>query len=258
MVRNAKEKPEHRTIFSEILDSDMPPSEKETMRLGDEALVLVIAGADTTASTEAAIIYHMLSDAEMLGRLKAELKTVMPDPNQMPDASNLESLPLLNAIIQECIRLYPGATHRQDRAAPDEDLVYTDPESGKSYTIPAGTGIGMNAPLINRHPSIYEQPDDFIPQRYIDNPKLDKYLMSFSKGTRQCLGINLAYQELQSFTAGIFSKYSLYDPSKDEGGQAGPTLELVDTSVKDVEMYRDYVTPGLANGSQGIKLRIRH
>ncbi|KAH7026136.1 cytochrome P450 [Microdochium trichocladiopsis] len=257
-LRGAKDLPEGRTIFHEILTSDIPESEKQTKRLGEEALIMVIAGSDTTASTLACIMYHVLADRELLRRLKAELETVMPNPDDLPAASKLESLTLLNAIIQEAIRLYPGATHRQDRMAPDEDLVYTNPDSGTTYVIPRGYGIGMTAPLVNRHPSIYYRPNDFLPERYIENKKLDKYLFSFSKGTRQCIGINLAYQELQSFTAGIFRKYSLYDPDKGENGQGGPTLELFETTRRDITMHADCVTPKLPPGSQGLRLRIRN
>ncbi|KAH6886986.1 cytochrome P450 [Thelonectria olida] len=253
-IRKAKELPEGKTIFHEILRSDIPSSEKETKRLADEAMVLVIAGSETTASTMAAITYHLLADPKLMARLKDELATVMPDPNQLPDPSDLASLPFLNALIQEAIRLYPGASHRQDRVAPDENLVYQRPD-GKTFVIPAGTGIGMTAPLINRHPELYQDPLEFRPDRYIEQPGLSTYQFAFSKGTRQCIGINLAYSELQIFTAGIFRKYSAYDPSKAQ--QSGPTLELYHTTEADVAVYSDYITFGQYEGSQGLRLIIR-
>jgi cytochrome P450 len=113
----------------------------------------------------------------------------------------------------------------------------------------------MTAPIINRNPNLYDRPNDFLPDRYIKNPELKKYNMSFSKGGRQCIGINLAYQELQSFTAGIFRRYSLYDPTRVV--QDGPTLELFETKREDVSMDADYVTPGTYEGSQGLRVRIR-
>lgn len=253
-IKSAKELSEGRTIFHEIIRSDIPQSEKHTNRLTDEAMVILIAGSETTASTLAAIVYHLLADRELLERLKAELSEAMPDSNQLPVASKLDGLPLLNAVIQEAIRLYPGATHRQDRTCPDEDLVYQSPD-GRQYVIPKGTAIGMTAPIINRHPDLYARPDDFIPDRYIKNPELRKYNMSFSKGTRQCIGINLAYQELQSFTAGIFRRYHLYDPNARV--QDGPTLELFETKREDISMNADYITPAPYEGSQGLRVRIR-
>lgn len=234
--------------------SDIPAPEKETKRLGDEAMVLVMAGSETTASTLGVITYHLLADRQLLRRLKTELETVMPDPNELPVASKLDSLLLLNAIIEECLRLYPGASMRQDRVAPDEDLIF-EGRDGKTVVIPAGTPVGMTAPLINRHPDLYERPDEFLPDRYLENPGLKKYQFAFSKGTRQCLGINLAYQELQTFTAGIFRKYDLYDPAKTE--QGGPTLELFETTRADLEMDGDYITPAPYPGSQGLRIVIR-
>lgn len=255
-IKNAKEISEGRTIFHEIIRSDIPESEKETKRLSDEAMVILIAGSETTASTLVAIVYHLLSDRGLLNRLKLELKTALPDlDHDLPIASKLDNLPLLNAIIQEALRLYPGATHRQDRTCPDEDLVYDSPRDGKTYIIPRGTAVGMTAPIINRHPDIYHRPNDFIPERYIQNPELKKYSMSFSKGGRQCIGINLAYQELQTFTAGIFGRYDIYDPSKKV--QDGPTLELFETKREDIAMHADYITPAPYEGSQGLRVLIR-
>ena len=253
-VRGAKELSEGRTIFHEIIRSDIPESEKQTKRLTDEAMTILVAGSETTASTFAAIMYHLLADRALLKRLKKELETAMPDRYQLPMASKLDGLPFLNAIIQEATRLYPGATHRQDRTCPDEDLVYDSPD-GRRYVIPRGTAVGMAAPIINRHPGLYDRPNDFVPDRYIEHPELKKYNMSFSKGGRQCIGINLAYQELQSFTAGIFRRYNLYDPTK--ATQDGPTLELFDTKREDISMAADYVTPGTYEGSEGLRVRIR-
>ncbi|KAI1389790.1 cytochrome P450 [Hypoxylon trugodes] len=254
-IRNAKEIPEGKTIFHEIIRSDIPESEKGTRRLTDEAIVIVIAGSETTASTLAAIMYHLLADRQLFNRLRVELETVMPDRNELPVASKLDGLPFLNAIIQEAIRLYPGATHRQDRTCPDEDLVYEAPD-GQTYVIPAGSAVGMAAPILNRNPGFYDQPDKFQPERYLENPKLLKYQMSFSKGTRQCIGINLAYQELQTFTAGLIRRYDLYDPTKRI--QNGPTLELYQTTREDVTTHSDFITTSPYEGSLGLRVLIRN
>ncbi|KAI5460880.1 cytochrome P450 [Mariannaea sp. PMI_226] len=255
-IRQAKTLPEGKTIFHEILRSDIPSSEKQTKRLADEAMVLVIAGSETTASTMAAITYHLLADPNLMARLKAELNTVMDkgDKDHLPDPVKLNGLPFLNALIQEAIRLYPGATHRQDRVAPDENLLFQRSD-GETFVIPAGTAVGMTAPIINRHPGLYKDPEQFRPDRYLEQPGLTAYQFAFSKGTRQCIGMNLAYQELQIFTAGIFHKYDAYDASKDQ--QTGPTMELYHTKRDDISIYSDYITIGQYPGSQGLRVIIR-
>lgn len=218
-------------------------------------MVLAIAGADTTALTLSALTFHVLSDRSIFTRLRTELEKAMPDPNQAPDPATLSSLPFLNALIEETIRLYPSATHRQDRVAPDDDLIFTHPD-GKQSIIPAGTIVGMTAPILNRHPKWYSNPENFYPERYLEDPKLLRRHLSFSKGGRQCLGINLAYQELQMFTAGMFRKYKVFDGSAVQ--QGGPTLELFDTTIEDVKMHADYVTPGFLPGSLGVRVKVRH
>jgi cytochrome P450 len=201
------------------------------------------------------LTYHVLSDPSIFARLREELESVMPFPEEAPDPKALDGLPFLNALIEETLRLYPTGTHRQDRVAPDEELIFTYPD-GNKLRIPAGTIVGMTAPIVNRHPVLYDDPEVFRPERYLENPKLFRRHFTFSKGMRQCLGMNLAYQELQTFTAGIFRKYSIYDSMHQD--QKGPTIELFKTGIQDVKMYADYVTPGLRPGSQGVRILIRH
>ena len=54
------------------------------------------------------------------------------------------------------------------------------------------TVVHTSAYLLNRHESIWgSDKNDFNPSRWLqrDAMKLDKYMASFYKGTRQCLGL---------------------------------------------------------------------
>lgn len=113
----------------------------------------------------------------------------------------------------------------------------------------------MTAPLLNRLETLYPSPQTFSPERYLSDPRLTRYQLAFSKGTRQCIGINLAYTELQYILAGIFRRYDLYDSSSKS--QHGPTLELFETSREDVDMACDFVTTATKPGSAGVRLKIR-
>ena len=239
-----------------MLNDSIPAIEKQTDRLAETAMVLMFAGSETTAATLAAIIYHLLTNGAYLQRLKDELETAMPDPTEPMLGAKLENLPFLNAVINEGLRLHPGATHRQDRMAPDEDMIYVSP-TGTKWTIPAGNAVGMSPYFLNRITDIYEDPDDFLPDRFLGaGAHLAKYQLIFGKGARMCIGMNLAMEEMLFVIAGIFRRYSLYDPKKKV--QEGPTLELYRTGIDDVNMWADYVTPGVKPGSQGLRLKIRH
>jgi cytochrome P450 len=94
-IREAKGDPSgKRTIFHSLLNGSLPDSEKKTERLQEEAYIIVIAGTDTTAATLSALTYHLLSNPNVLKKLRDELETAMPDPNESPTLK-VETLPYL-------------------------------------------------------------------------------------------------------------------------------------------------------------------
>ena len=70
------------------------------------------------------------------------------------------------------------------------------------------TPVGMTTPLIHLNPSIFPDPLSFEPERFIEKPRLKRYIMSFSQGSRQCLGMNVAYAELYLVLSGLWRQLS--------------------------------------------------
>ncbi|MCJ1470579.1 hypothetical protein MMC07_009225 [Pseudocyphellaria aurata] len=242
------------TVFYKLVHSDLPESEKATPRLQQEANVLIQAGQDTTASTLSALTYHLLVNPDILSKLKNELADAIPDPNHPPTCRQVENLPYFSAVIQETLRLHPGAVIRSPRVSPDEPLHYDD-GINPTWIIPAGTPVSMTVSLIQSNPKIFPEPNEFRPERWLENPRLDRYMMTFSRGTRICLGMNLAYQELYLVIAAVFRKYDRYDGS---GTQKGPTLALYETTrERDVDMKADLINACPTFGSKGVRLVIR-
>ena len=62
--------------------------------------------------------------------------------------------------------------------------------------------ISMGAFVMNHVESVFPDSHEFVPERWLDaqgqrRKDLDRYLMSFSKGSRQCLGIKWVYPVLK-------------------------------------------------------------
>ena len=247
----------HPTLFHEILQSNLPESDKSVSRLKDEAAIVVGAGTLTTSWALSVALFHLLASPRILAKLKTELKSAVPDPDAMVPLPVLEKLPYLNAVVQEAIRLSYGVASRLQRISPEKPMLFKDLNSGKKWIIPPNTPVGMTSVLIHQDESIFPDAVSFVPERWMQNPRLDRYLISFSKGSRQCLGINLAYAEMYLCLAGIFSRFG---SGGDDGvrmkGDEG-VLKLFETGLRDVEIHADGFVPLPAEGSLGVRIQVR-
>ena len=245
----------HPTLFHEILQSNLSESEKSVNRLKDEASIVVGAGTLTTSWALSVATFHLLASPRVLRKLKTELTSVIgvSDDHNIP-LSVLDSLPYLAAVVQEALRLSYGVASRLQRVSPDKTMTFHDRTSGKDWLIPPNTPVGMTSVLIHQDESIFRDAHSFVPERWIDNPRLDRYLVSFSKGSRQCLGINLAYAEMKICLAAIFRKFGS-ESVRMEGDEG--VLELFETGVEDVEVLRDAFVPLAKEGSLGVRIRVR-
>ncbi|KAJ5174845.1 uncharacterized protein N7482_000722 [Penicillium canariense] len=123
-----------------------------------------------------------------LERLKAELAAAIPDEDSIPPFAQVDGLPYFNAVLQEVIRLHPGVMNRQLCLAADQPVVYRDKHvSGREYVVPAGFLVSMSPLCLHLNPDVYDDPYEFRPQRWIDNPQLARAFLAFSRGTRACV-----------------------------------------------------------------------
>jgi cytochrome P450 len=102
----------------------------------------------------------------------------------------------------------------------------------------------MSSIFIHDDPELFPEPRSFRPHRWLnkDRTRLEKYLTSFGKGTRSCLGMNLARVEIFLVLACMFRVFD---------------LELFETDLSDVEMVHDFVIPVPRLDSKGVRVLIK-
>ncbi|KAK3628623.1 hypothetical protein LTR56_002010 [Elasticomyces elasticus] len=201
-----QDKLDRRTIFHDLLESESLPQEEKTLRrLTEEAQIIASAGSVTTAHYLKCTIYHIIANESIYRRLKAELEAAIPDSMVVPPSHALGRLPYFAAVVKEGFRINDGASSRLVRVAPDIDLRCGD------HVIPKVTSISMSTWLQHRDPTLFPKGDTFDPERWLgpDTAKLERYLVNFSKGTRNCLGLNLAKAEIYMTLAAIFRRFEL-------------------------------------------------
>lgn len=225
------------SVFHHLLTSNIPESEKSTSRLQAEAMVILIAGTFTSAHILAMIVYHALSDSSIERCLREELKVTMSSyPTRTPRVADLEAIPYLQACIKEALRLY-GLIGNLPRCSPDVAIQY------KQWTIPRNTPVGMSIYYMHTNPDVWPEPLKFMPERWLGhyNPQMDRHFVPFTKGSRSCLGMNLAMAELYLTTAILFR-------------QDGPKLSLFETGESDVQFVRDFVMGFPKHDSHGVRV----
>lgn len=139
-------------------------------------------------------MFYLLSAPEVIEKLRAELETVIlaTDPTTTPPLSTLEQLPYLSACVNEALRLSYGVGSRLPRSSPDEPIIYKNAD--ETWMIPLGYAVGMSSYQIHHDETLFPDSRTFKPERWLDergkrHKHLDQYLLSFSKGSRQCLGM---------------------------------------------------------------------
>jgi cytochrome P450 len=125
--------------------------------------------------------------------------------------AELEKLSYLSAVLEEANRLSFGVTARTARIAHEKftytpsDYITSPSSTGKSYTIPAGTPISITTLSAHTAESVFPDPFVFDPERWLGEAGHErrKFQMAFGKGSRKCLGIELAGAELYLVTAAM-------------------------------------------------------
>ena len=231
----------HRTIFAELLSSPiLPPSEKTVDRLVNEGFVVMAAGTGTTAWALTVGLYFLLVNPSILSRLRSELEPYSSAPTPAT-ASVLSTLPYLSAVIKESLRLSYGKPGQLPRISPDKAIVLGI--HGKRYNIPPGTPVSMTSYVLHQDETIFPQPTEFRPERWLGTNALDKYLVSFNRGTRICIGINLARAELVLGFAALVG--------------SGLEFELYQTTKEDVECKVDAGVTAPGRESKGVRVLVK-
>ncbi|KAK8602272.1 hypothetical protein V6N12_052086 [Hibiscus sabdariffa] len=155
-------------------------------------LVLFVAGTDTTSNTTEWAMAELLRNPQVLFKAKKEMEQTIGKGKPIEE-SDINRLPYLQAIVKETFRMHPTVPLLiPRRAGSDVDLC--------GFKVPEGSQMLVNVWAIGRDPSIWENPDSFMPERFlgsnIDVKGTDFGLIPFGAGRRICPGLPLGNRML--------------------------------------------------------------
>ncbi|KAF2733437.1 cytochrome P450 monooxygenase-like protein [Polyplosphaeria fusca] len=155
---------------------------KEAKKVGDEKtdpkyaiaselLDHLAAGFDTSGITLTYIIHELSLHKDVQSNLRQELLTLSPPlvPSKaatIPNPKAVDGLPYLHAVIWETLRLHSAIPGPQPRFTPPKGCKLGS--DGQSYYIPGGVRVSASAGLLHQNPVVYEQPEEWLPERWLD------------------------------------------------------------------------------------------
>ncbi|RHZ62720.1 hypothetical protein CDV55_106203 [Aspergillus turcosus] len=210
-------------LEADILGTMMVGGDFTDDELVDQMLTFLAAGHETTASALTWACYLLTLNPDVQERLRAEIREHIPSGDHPITWSDLESMPLLNGVCQEVLRLYPTVPITIREAVRDTTI------AGKH--VPKRTRIIICPYAINRSPEFWgDNGEEFVPERWIDTDKNGQPVVNhnggastnfaqitFLHGQRSCIGKDFARAELRCAVAGVVGrfKFEMQDPKQE-------------------------------------------
>jgi cytochrome P450 len=149
-----------------------PLSDRE---IRDELLTLIMAGYETTTSALAWSFERLMRSPAVLEQL---LKELDHDGDEY-----------LDAVVRESLRIRPVVPVVARKLSEEVEL--------GDRRIPAGSVLLVSVYLLHRDPILYEDPEEFRPERFLEGEHEGGVWIPFGGGVRRCLGASFAQVEMK-------------------------------------------------------------
>ncbi|KAI0267870.1 cytochrome P450 oxidoreductase [Gloeopeniophorella convolvens] len=208
------------SFSSILLRSELDPSDAEVVPFA--ASSLFGGGTDTIAATISTFVLAMVLFPDVQRKAQEELDRVV-GRHRLPNFDDRDHLPYLAAVYKELLRWHVIGPMGIPHYATADDWY-------EGYFIPKGSLLMSNLWQIANDASVYENPSDFLPERFLgaDSP-LDPHAFVFGFGRRECPGQIFAGTSLY-----IFMSASLATLNFEPTPEGAPAPEFLSGTVRQV------------------------
>ncbi|XP_062017024.1 cytochrome P450 736A117-like [Rosa rugosa] len=209
-------------------------------RVSIKAIILdiFVAGTDTTFGTLEWTMSELFKHPSVMKKLQSEVRRIVGNKKDIITEDNLVEIPYLKAVIKESLRLHPPVPLLLPRIATQDAKI-------NGYNILSGTQVLVNAWQIGRDPKSYKEPEEFKPERFMNNAIDYKgndgfQFIPFGAGRRGCPGIQFAMAVQEIALANLIHKFDWVLPD----GARGEDLDMTEETGQTV--HRKYPLKAVA------------
>jgi cytochrome P450 family 135 len=158
--------------------------------LRDELMTLLTAGHETTATGLAWTFERLLRTPRVLDRL----------------TSSLDDDEYVDAVVKETLRVRPVIVDVARKLTRDTEVA--------GWSLPAGTLVLPAIAVLHKRPDLYDSPEEFRPERWLDGAPESYAWIPFGGGVRRCIGASFAQVEMRTVLREVLRRVRLRAPTR--------------------------------------------
>ncbi|KAK8071849.1 hypothetical protein PG996_005197 [Apiospora saccharicola] len=204
-----------RDFLDKLMDThDENPDKVTPHHIFMMGLSNIIAGSDTTSISLSVILWYLVTTPGCMAKLRNEVDSQprTPEGKKIAFKTANTSMPYLQAVIKEALRLEPAAGLPLWRVVPKGGATV----SGQHFE--AGSVVGINAWVAHYDRDVWgEDAGVFRPERWIEAEKgdperlrqMEAHYMPFGLGSRTCIGRHVSTLEMCKLIPELVAKYDM-------------------------------------------------
>ncbi|GFP83112.1 cytochrome p450 83b1 [Phtheirospermum japonicum] len=166
-------------------------------------LDIFVAGTHSTSTTIVWAMTALMKAPKVMEKAQSEIRNLIGERRKV-DEDDLHKLPYLKAIINETLRLYPPVPLLVPRETIDKCTL-------QGYEIQPKTAVYVIAWAIARDPEYWQNPDEFMPERFLNNnidiKGQDFEVIPFGSGRRICPGMYMGLANVELTVANLLYSF---------------------------------------------------
>ncbi|KAI8319758.1 cytochrome P450 [Martensiomyces pterosporus] len=183
-------------ILQSFIDAEDPESKIKmtSSQVTTEAIIILLAGADTSSNTLSWALHLLLLHPAQLKRVFDEVRGAFDKDHLITFDEAKEKLPYLEACVYEAMRICP-VSGNLSRTVPPGGVVI------QGHFLPENFSCSPSVPGVHMNRDLWESPHVFNPERFVDDEERKHNILTFSAGVRICPGRYLAWLEIMTALA---------------------------------------------------------
>ncbi|XP_071738088.1 xanthotoxin 5-hydroxylase CYP82C4-like [Rutidosis leptorrhynchoides] len=221
-------------------DAEMFGYGRETI-IKATTLILILTGSESTAETLTWALSLLLNNPDILKTAQNELDNCV-GKDKWVEESDIQKLTYLQAIVKETLRMYPPGPLAGPREAIEDCNI-------GGYHVSKGTRLIVNVWKLHRDPKVWSDPDEFRPERFLDEHSHVNYqgqnfeYIPFSSGRRMCPASTFALQVIHLILAQLIQGFDWSTPN----GELVDMSEGLGIALPKVKPLEVMITPRLSS-----------